>query len=92
MCAELFLDARKGGVLPLTGCNLSAVFNRKQEEVAVALLEHKVVCLPYLLGGGTEGEPGVGEARFGEGGVGAFLVAFIFGLSSLDVGRIDVGP
>ena len=92
MCAELFLEAGEDGVLPQTGCNLSVVFNHEQAEVAVALLEHEVICLPYLFGGGTEGEPGIGKAKFGEGGVGAFLMAFFFGLGSLDVGHNGGGP
>ena len=37
--AELSLDPGVGGVLPQTGCDLSAVFNRKQTEVAVALCD-----------------------------------------------------
>ena len=78
--AELLLDSGVGGVLPQTGCDLSAVLDRKQAKVAVALLEHEVVCLPNLFGGGSEGEPGVCEARFGDGGAGAILWAFIRGL------------
>ena len=84
--AELLLDMEEGGVLPQAGCNLSAVFDRKQAKVAVALLEHEVVCLPNLLWGGTKGEPGIGEARFGEGRVGAAGVAVFFGLGGLDMG------
>ena len=84
--AELLLDTVEGGVLPQAGCNLSAVLDRKQTEIAEALLEHAVVCLPYLLGGGSEGQPGVGEPRFGEFGVcGVFLAAHL----SLGIG--DVG-
>ena len=90
--AELLLDTGEGGVLPQTGCDLSAVFIRKQAKVAVALLEHEVVCLPYLLRGGTKGEPGIGEARFGECGVGAVLVAVFLGLCSLDVGGDGGAP
>ena len=71
---------------------MSAVLDRKQAKVAVALLEHEVVCLPYLFGGGLEGEPGVGEARFGEGGVGAVLVAVFLGLCLLDVGGDGGAP
>ena len=84
--AELLLDSGKGGVLPQTGCDLSAVLDRKQAKVAVALLEHEVVCLPDLFRGGSEGKPGIGEARFGEGGMGAAGVAVLFGLGGLDVG------
>ena len=90
--AKLLLDPGVGGVLPQTGCDLPAVLDRKQTEVAVALLEHKVVCLPYLFGGGTEWEPGVGEARFGEGAVSTVLVAGFCGLGLLDVGGDGGGP
>ena len=84
--AELLLDAGKCGVLPQAGCNLSEVFNRKQAEVAVAQLEHEVVCLHDLFRGGMEGEPGVGELWFGECSVYAvFLVVF------LDLHIVDVG-
>ena len=82
----------KGGVLPQAGCDLSAVLDRKQAKIAVALLEYKVVCLPDLFGGGTEREPGIGEARFGEGGVGAACVAVFFGLGVLDVGGNGGAP
>ena len=90
--AELLLDPAECGVVPQAGCNLSAVCNRKQAKVAVALLDHKVVGLPYLFWGGLEGEPGIGEARFGEGGVFAVLVAVILGLGLLDVGGDGSAP
>ena len=90
--AELLLDPGVGGVLPQAGCDLSAVLDRKQAEVAVALLEHEVICLPYLLGGGTEWEPDIGKARFSEGAVCAVLVAVFFGLGLLDVGGDGGGP
>ena len=80
MYAELLLDLGERGVLPQAGCNLSAALDRKQTEVVVALLEHEVVCLPYQFGRGLEGEPGICEARFDEGGVGAILRAFLRGL------------
>ena len=89
---ELLLDSGKGGVLPQACCYLSAVLDRKQAKIAVALLEHEVVCLPYLLRGGTEWEPGVSEARFGEGAVCAILVAVFLGLGLLDVGGDSGGP
>ena len=92
VCAELLLDTGKGGVLPQAGCNLSAVFDRKQAQVAVALLEHEVVCLPNLFWGGLEREPGVGEARFGEFGVSAVLVAAFLGLCCWDVGGDGGAP
>ena len=84
--AELLLDMMEGGVLSQTGCDLSAVFNRKQAKIAVTLLEHEVVCVPYLFRGGMEREPGVGKARFGEGGVSSHLLAIFLGLRILDVG------
>ena len=83
--AALLLDTREGGVLPPTGCNLSAVFNRKQAEIAVDLLEHEVVCHPDLFRGGMEGKSGICEARSGESGVGAVFGAVFFGLGSLEV-------
>ena len=58
------LCSAESGVLPQAGCNLSAVLDRKQTEVAVALLEHEVVGLPNLFVGGLEGEPGIGKAGF----------------------------
>ena len=84
--AELLLDMGEGGLLPQTCCDLSAVLNRKQPKVAVALLKHEVVCLPDLLRGGLEWEPGIDKDRFGECGVGAVLVAVFLGLRGLDVG------
>ena len=92
MEAELLFDPGVGGVLPQAGCDLSAVLDREQTEVAVALLEHEVVCLPYLFGGGTEWEPGIGEARFGEGAVCVVMVAVFRGLGLLDVGGDGGGP
>ena len=92
VCAELLLDTGKGGVLPQTSCDLSAVFDRKQAKVAVALLEYEVVCLPDLFRGGSEREPGICEARFGEFGVGAVVVAVFFGLCGLDVGGDGGAP
>ena len=59
--AELCLHLAEGGVLTQAGCNLSAVLERKQTEVAVSLLEHEVVGLPDLFGGGLEGEPDEGK-------------------------------
>ena len=50
--AELLLHTKEGGVLPQAGSDLSAVFDRKQVKVAVALSEHEVVCLSYLFWGG----------------------------------------
>ena len=62
--AELLLDTVEGGVLPQSDCSLSAVLLCKQTEITEALLEHEVVCLPYLLRGGLEGEPHIGEPSF----------------------------
>ena len=84
--AELLLDTREGGVLPQAACDLSAVLDRKQAKVAVALLEHEVVYLPDLFGGGTEGEPAICEAWFGVRGVSPVRVAVFLGLGVLDVG------
>ena len=53
--------------MPQAGCYLSAVFNRKQAEVAVSLLEHEAVSLPNLFGGGLEVERLIGEAWLKKG-------------------------
>ena len=53
--AELLLDTREGRVLPQAGCDLSEVFDRKQGKVAVAVLDHEVVCLPDLFQSSTWG-------------------------------------
>ena len=82
----------EGGVLPEAGCDLSVVFDRKQPQVAVALLEHEVVCLPVLFWGGTKGKSGICEARFGEGGIGAFFVAVGLCLSGLEEGSNGGAP
>ena len=92
MFTVLFLDAGKGGVFPQAGCYLSAVLDCKQPKVAVALLEHKVVCLPYLLWGGMERKPGICQARFGECGVCAVLLAFFCGLCMGEVGGDGLAP
>ena len=84
--AVLSLDLGEGGLLPQASRDLSAVLNHKQTEVAVSLLEHEVVCLPYLLWGGLEWEPGICEARFGESGVNAVLRAFLRGFCFGEVG------
>ena len=54
--------------------------------VPVTLLQNEVVCLTDLFWGGMEGEPGIGKARFGEGGVGTIFVARFFSLGIGDVG------
>ena len=82
----------EGGVVPQAGCNLSAVFDGKQTKVAVALQEHEVVCCPDLFGGDTEGEPGICEARFGEGSIGAVCVTVFFGLGGSEVGSDSSAP
>ena len=86
------LDTGESGVLPQADCDLSAVLDREQTEVAVALLEHEVVCLPDLLWGGSEGKPGVCEARFGEGGVSTVFVAVFLGLGGSEVGGNSGAP
>ena len=90
--AELLFDSAEGGVDLQAGCYLSAVLDRKQLQVAVALLEHEVVGLPELFGRGLEGEPGIGEARFGEGGIGAVLLAFLGGLGLCEMGGDSLAP
>ena len=90
--AALLLNTREGGVSPQRGGDLPAVFDYKQSEVAVALLEHEVVCLPDLFRGSTEGQPGIGEPWFGEGGICAILLAVFFGLGSLEVGGDSGAP
>ena len=82
---ELLLNAGVGGVLPQAGCNLSAVLDRKQVKVAVALLENEVVCLPYLFSGGMERKPGIRKAMLGEGGVRVVLVAAFHYFCLLDM-------
>ena len=90
--AKLLLDSGERGVSPQAGCNLSAVLDCKQMQVAVALLEHEVVCLPDLFLGGSEGEPSIDKARLGEGGVGAVSVAVFFSLGVLDMGGYGSTP
>ena len=92
VCAQLLLYTSEGGVLPQAGCNFSVVLDHNQAKVAVALLEHKVVCLPDLLRGGTKVEPGVGEARLGECHIGTRFLAVFLGLRSSDVGGDGSGP
>ena len=43
---------------------MPAVLARKEPQVAVSLAasEHEVVCLPYLLQGGSEWDKGIGQA------------------------------
>ena len=82
----------EGGVLLQAGCNLSAVFDRKQAKVAVALLEHEVVGRPDLFTGDTEGEPGICEAWFGEFGVYTCCVAGFFRLGGLEMGGDGGAP
>ena len=42
------------------------VFNCEQPQVVVPLADYEVVCLPYMLWGGTEGGVSGGEARASE--------------------------
>ena len=89
---ELLLNPGQGGVLSQVYGNRSAVLDREQSEVAVALLEHEVVGLHDLFRGGSEREPGIGKARFGEGGVSSHLLAIFLGLRILDVGGNGGAP
>ena len=66
MGTELLLNPFVGGELAQTLGDLPTVFNREEPQVAIPLAQHEVVCLPYLLGGGSEGGEGVGKARAGE--------------------------
>ena len=63
---ELLLYPCVGGELSQALGDLPAVFDREEPQVTVPLAQHKVVCLPYLLGGGSERGEGVGKARAGE--------------------------
>ena len=71
---------------------MSAVLNCKQAKVAVALLEHEVVCLPNLFWGGMEGEPGICEARCCEFSLGADRVAVYLSLGGLEMGGDGGAP
>ena len=51
-----------------------------------------MVCLPYPFHGGTEGQPGIGESRFGKFGVGAVYLSVFLGLAVGDVGADDAAP
>ena len=42
--------------------------------------------------GGTEGKPGICEARFGEGGIDTVLVAVLLGLGGLKAGGNGATP
>ena len=66
MGTELLLYPLVGGELAQALGDLPAVFDREEPQVTVPLAEHEVVCLPYLLRGGSEGGEGVGKARAGE--------------------------
>ena len=90
--AKLFLNSGERGVMPQAGCNLSAVLDHNQMKVLETLLEYEVVCLPYLLQEGTEGEPSIGESRLSEGGVCAVLLAVFVGLGLLYVGGDGGAP
>ena len=92
VCTELFLNAGECGVVPQVSRDLSPVFDSEMAEVAVALLQHEVICLPDLFGGGSEEKPGICEARFAECGVDAVFVAVFLGLGFLDVGRDGGAP
>ena len=64
---------------------MSVVLDCKQANVALLLLEHDVIGLPNLFGGGLERKPGIGEAWFCECDVCAVLVVF---LASLCLGKV----
>ena len=66
MGPKRLLDPCVGGELAQALGDLPAVFNREEPQVAVPLAQQEVVCLPYLLRGGSEGGKGVGKARAGE--------------------------
>ena len=55
MGTELLLYPFVGGELAQALGDLPAVFNREEPQVAIPLAQHAVVCLRYLLGGGSEG-------------------------------------
>ena len=63
---ELLLYPFVGGELVQALGDLPAVFDREEPQVAVPLAEYEVVCLPYLLRGGSEGGEGVGKAGSSE--------------------------
>ena len=66
MCLQLLLNPFVGRELAQVLGDLPAVLNREEPQVAVPLVEHEVVGLPNLFGGGSEGGEGVGVARAGE--------------------------
>ena len=66
MGTELLLVPFLCGELAQALGDLPAVFDREEPQVTVPLALHEVVCLPYLLWGGSEGGEGVGKTRAGE--------------------------
>ena len=74
---ELLLYPFIGGELAQALGALPAVFDREEPQVTVPLAQHKVVCLPYLFWGGSEGGEGVGKARVGEFPDNAVEAAFV---------------
>ena len=63
---ELLLDLLVPRELAQALGDLPAVLDHKEPQVAIPLEEHEVVCLPDLLGEGSEWEEGVCEAGAGE--------------------------
>ena len=92
MGAQLLLNPLVGGELTQILGNLSAVFDHEASQVAVPGAKHEVVCLPELLGGGSEWEVGVGKAGAREFRDNAFEVAWV-GSDGGHLGRmgIDLG-
>ena len=62
MGTELLLYPFVGGELAQALGNLPEVFDHKKPQEAIFLAEHEVLCLPYLLRGGSEGGDDVGKA------------------------------
>ena len=95
-CDEVITSAEKGvhpqllfelgilGVLAQTLDNLLEVFEAEEPQVAVALLEHQVVSLPDLFGGGSEWQPVISKARLGEGSL--CRIGRLAGLCSHELG------
>ena len=63
---ELLLYPFVGGELAQALGDVPVVLDREESQVAVPLVQHEVVCLPYLFWGGSEGGEGIGEAGSSE--------------------------
>ena len=68
MFAELVLNVGKGWVCAQALGDLSAVSDREEAQVAVAVLEHQVVGFPDLFGGSRKREDSVCESWLSESG------------------------